>query len=67
MSIEMNDNEDEPNEKSLSSSEYTSVDFSGTQIKYNISYPTLSISIPIFIEIQQLNLNANYDYYCYQK
>ena len=69
MSIEMNDSEDEPNEKSLSSSEYTSVDFSGTQIKYNISLPYSipSQKSPIFIEIQQLNLNANYDYYCYPK
>ena len=69
MPIEMNDSDDEPDEKSLSSSDYTSVDFSGTQIKYNISVPYSipSQKSPIFIEIQQLNLNANYDYYCYPK
>ena len=69
MPIEMNDSDDELNEKSLSSSEYTSVDFSGTQIKYNITVPYSipSQKTPIFIEIQQLNLNANYDYYCYPK
>lgn len=61
--------EDEPNENSVSSSEFTTVDYSGTQIKYNISLP---YSIPsqkssMYIEIQQLNLEANYDYYCYPK
>lgn len=69
MPLEKNESDDEPNQNSVSSSEYTSVDFSGTQIKYNISLPYSipSQKSPIFIEIQQLNLKANYDYYCYPK
>jgi len=69
MPLEKNESDDESNQNSVSSSEYTSVDFSGTQIKYNISIPYSipSQKSPIFVEIQQLNLKANYDYYCYPK
>lgn len=62
------DSEDEIQE-SISSSEFTSVDYSGTQIIYNIALP-YSITAqtePVFIEIQKFSLEANYDYYCYPK
>ncbi len=62
------DSEDEIQE-SISSSEFTSVDYSGTQVIYNIALP-YSIPAqtePVFIEIQKFNLEANYDYYCYPK
>ena len=56
-------------EESLSSSEFTSVDYSGTQIIYSIALPySIPSQIkPIFIEIQKLTLDATYDYYCYPK
>ena len=61
-------NEDEIQE-SISSSEFTSVDYSGTQIIYNISLPYSipSQTEPVFIEIQKFSLEAKYDYYCYPK
>jgi len=54
---------------SISSSEFTNIDFSGTQIAYNISLPYSipSQKEPIFIDIQKLELDAKYDYYCYPK
>jgi uncharacterized protein (TIGR02231 family) len=62
------ESEDEIQE-SISSSEFTSVDYSGTQIIYNISLPYSipSQTEPVFIEIQKFSLEANYDYYCYPK
>ena len=56
-------------EISISSSEFTSVDYSGTQIIYTIALPYSipSQTEPVFIEIQKLNLEAKYDYYCYPK
>ena len=60
---------DDSIEESLSSSEFTSVDYSGTQIIYSIALPySIPSQIePIFIEIQKLTLDATYDYYCYPK
>ena len=60
---------DDSIEESLSSSEFTSVDYSGTQIIYLIALPySIPSQIePIFIEIQKLTLDATYDYYCYPK
>ena len=62
------DSKDEIQE-SISSSEFTSVDYSGTQIIYNIELPYSipSQTEPVFIEIQKFSLEANYDYYCYPK
>jgi uncharacterized protein (TIGR02231 family) len=62
------DSEDEIQE-SISSSEFTSVNFSGTQLIYNISLPYSipSQTEPVFIEIQKFSLEAKYDYYCYPK
>ena len=67
--LELIESDDEPNQNSVSSSDFTSVDYSGTQIKYNISitYSIPSQKSPIFIEIQKLDLKATYDYYCYPK
>ena len=67
--LELIESDDEPNLNSVSSSDFTSVDYSGTQIKYNISIPYSipSQKSPIFIEIQELDLKATYDYYCYPK
>lgn len=67
--LELIESDDEPNQNSVSSSDFTSVDYSGTQIKYNISIPYSipSQKSPIFIEIQELDLKATYDYYCYPK
>ena len=67
--LELIESDDETNQNSLSSSDFTSVDYSGTQIKYNISIPYSipSQKSPIFIEIQELDLKATYDYYCYPK
>lgn len=64
---EMN-SEDEIQE-SISSSKITSVDYSGTQIIYNIALPYSIPSQfePVFVEIQKLSLEAEYDYYCYPK
>lgn len=61
-SIEINDQE-----MSLSSAEFTSVNFSGTQVEYNIDLPYSipSRRQPIFIDIQKVTLPATYDYYCY--
>ena len=62
------ESEDEIQE-SISSSEFTSVDYSGTQIIYNISLPYSipSQTEPVFIEIQKFSFEAKYDYYCYPK
>ena len=62
------DSEDEIQE-SISSTEFTSVDYRGTQIIYNIALPYSipSQTEPIFIEIQKFSIKANYDYYCYPK
>lgn len=62
------DSEDEIQE-STSSSEFTNVDYSGTQIIYNIALPYSipSQTEPIFIEIQKFSMEAKYDYYCYPK
>ena len=62
------DSEDEIQE-SISSSEFTNVDYSGTQIIYNIALPYSipSQTEPIFIEIQKFSIQAKYDYYCYPK
>jgi len=62
------DSEDEIQE-SISSSEFTNIDYSGTQIIYNIALPYSipSQTEPVFIEIQKFSLEANYDYYCYPK
>ena len=67
--LELIESDDEPNQNSVSSSNFTSVDYSGTQIKYNIHIPYSipSQKSPIFIEIQELDLKATYDYYCYPK
>ena len=67
--LELIESDDEPNQNSVSSSDFTTVDYSGTQIKYNISIPYSipSQKSPIFIEIQELDLKATYDYYCYPK
>lgn len=67
--LELIESDDEPNQNSVSSSEFTTVDYSGTQIKYNISIPYSipSQKSPIFIEIQEFDLKATYDYYCYPK
>jgi len=56
-------------QESISSSEFTSVDYSGTQIIYTITIPYSipSQTEPVFIEIQKISLEANYDYYCYPK
>ena len=69
MQLEFIESDDEPNQNSVSSSDFTSVDYSGTQIKYDISIPYSipSQKSPIFIEIQELDLKATYDYYCYPK
>ena len=63
---DINESDDEPNQNSVSSSEFTTADYNGTQIKYDISIPYSipSQKTPIFIEIQQLNLKATYNYYC---
>ena len=60
---------DEAQESSTSSASYSRVDYSGTQIKYDISIPYSipSQKEPIFIEIQKFDAQANYDYYCYPK
>ena len=62
------DSEDEIQE-SISSTEFTNVDYSGTQIIYNIALPYSipSQTEPIFIEIQKFSMEAKYDYYCYPK
>ena len=62
------DSDDEIQE-STSSSEFTNVDYSGTQIIYNIALPYSipSQTEPIFIEIQKFSMEAKYDYYCYPK
>ena len=62
------DSEDDIQE-SISSSEFTNIDYSGTQIIYNIALPYSipSQTEPIFIEIQKFSMEAKYDYYCYPK
>jgi len=56
-------------QESISSSEFTNVDYSGTQIIYNIALPYSipSQTEPVFIEIQKFSIEAKYDYYCYPK
>ncbi len=51
------------------SAAFTTVDFSGTQIQYDIALPysISSSSKSIFIEIQKINLPATYDYFAYPK
>ena len=45
------------------------MDYSGTQIQYDIliPYSIPSQKTPIFIEIQKLTVPAKYDYFCYPK
>ena len=54
---------------SSSSADFTTVDFSGTQIQYDIGLPysITSSNKSLFIEIQKINLFATYDYYSYPK
>ena len=61
--------EDEIMELSSSSADFTTVDFSGTQIQYDIGLPysITSSNQSLFIEIQKINLFATYDYYSYPK
>ena len=61
--------EDEIMELSSSSADFTTVDFSGTQIQYDIGLPysITSSKKSLFIEIQKINLFATYDYYSYPK
>ena len=61
--------EDDIMEVSSSSSDFTTVDFSGTQIQYDIGLPysITSSNKSLFIEIQKINLFATYDYYSYPK
>ena len=56
-------------EVSSSSADFTTVDFSGTQIQYDIGLPysITSSNKSLFIEIQKVNLFATYDYYSYPK
>ena len=61
--------EDDIMEVSSSSADFTTVDFSGTQIQYDIGLPysITSSNKSLFIEIQKVNLFATYDYYSYPK
>ena len=61
--------EDDLIEVSSSSADFTTVDFSGTQIQYDIGLPysITSSNKSLFIEIQKINLFATYDYYSYPK
>ena len=61
--------EDDIMELSSSSVDFTTVDFSGTQIQYDIGLPysITSSNQTLFIEIQKINLFATYDYYSYPK
>ena len=61
--------EDEIMELSSSSADFTTVDFSGTQIQYDIGLPysITSSNQSLFIEIRKINLFATYDYYSYPK
>jgi uncharacterized protein (TIGR02231 family) len=54
---------------SLSSSSFTNVNFSGTQIEYviDLPYSIPSINQHKLIDIQKISLPASYDYYCYPK
>lgn len=56
-------------EKSSSSSDFTTVNFNGTQIEYTIDLPYSipSKREPVLIDIKKVSLNATYDYYCYPK
>ena len=67
-SVSAMDSEDEIQE-SISSSEFTKIDYSSTQIMYSIALPYSipSQTEPVFIEIQKITLEAKYDYYCYPK
>ena len=59
----------EEREKSLSSSSFTTVSFSGTQIEYviDLPYSIPSVNQHKLIDIQKISLPASYDYYCYPK
>ena len=61
--------EDDIMKVSSSSADFTTVDFSGTQIQYDIGLPysITSSNQSLFIEIQKINLFATYDYYSYPK
>lgn len=61
--------DDDYKSASLSSASFTTVNFSGTQIEYNIDLPYSipSIKEPKLIDIQKITLPASYDYYCYPK
>ena len=61
--------EDDIMEVSSSSADFTTVDFSGIQIQYDIGLPysITSSNKSLFIEIQKINLFATYDYYSYPK
>jgi len=61
--------DDDYKSASLSSASFTTVNFSGTQIEYNIDLPysISSIKEPKLIDIQKITLPASYDYYCYPK
>ncbi|MEC9159052.1 MAG: DUF4139 domain-containing protein [Bacteroidota bacterium] len=61
--------EDDIMKVSSSSADFTTVDFSGTQIQYDIGLPysITSSNKSLFIEIQKINLFATYDYYSYPK
>ena len=61
--------EDDIMKVSSSSADFTTVDFSGTQIQYDIGLPysITSSKKSLFIEIQKINLFATYDYYSYPK
>ena len=67
--ISQEDEEDEFKSSSLSSASFTTVNFSGTQIEYNIDLPYSipSLKEPKLIDIQRITLPASYDYYCYPK
>ena len=56
-------------EMSSSSAEFSSVNFDGTQIQYDIDlqYSIPSNKEPILIDIQKITIPATYDYYCYPK
>ena len=64
-----NDKDIEDEDNSLSIADFTEIDYSGTQIQYDILVPYTipSQKSPTSIEIQQLKIPATYDYYCYPK
>ena len=56
-------------ETASTSSDFTTINFNGTQIEYNIDLPysIQSKREPILIDIKKISLSATYDYYCYPK